>query len=516
MGKSKNDKKILGFNVRFKMHNTRGKVDYIAKIIDEKTKKPYTNFSVNQAMQSLNDDDLYYLMNKDIIEEIERKAQKYPNADYSITARGSSREEACKNFEDEKKFKLLQLLALLSPDKKDFSYKNALLKDYVLLYMEDMLINEVKTSKNSLKKCINDITSVIGEMEIGEFIGKEKEVRNRIEKFLKKHKFKQTKINNMRKAVRIMFNHINRKIGNSRISVGLLCSTFKSEKNTSKGLKNNLIPYHLDICQRQLLFDYLKLNDLRRLMIIGLIYSGLTFEEIVAVKFKDVEKISFKNGMSMYCIKLFRRARKNGSKYSTISIQNKDYYCNKIRYAVLYKFAADILEQYYNYLKELYTKEEIANMRLSDITPQTNYINYEDLKAEFDDVLEILNKNAEKIFLTDNKGNSVEKDIFFTMDIFTQDAKFVAENICGMDDIKIHAMFGLEQSETDEKSYLDTLSLNYAVIRYILMLKFNPLAVDKDNHKLITLKFKNNTDTEKTLTIISDLGFGAKWKGDDV
>lgn len=74
----------------------------------------------------------------------------------------------------------------------------------------------------------------------------------------------------------------------------------------------------------------------------------------------------------------------------------------------------------------------------------------------------------------------------------------------------LHAMFGLVRTETDEEAYLDILSDEYAVARY-LRLRRCPSFGDAVGNRYI-FEAANDTGGPQTVKIISDYAVKAEWR----
>ena len=76
----------------------------------------------------------------------------------------------------------------------------------------------------------------------------------------------------------------------------------------------------------------------------------------------------------------------------------------------------------------------------------------------------------------------------------------------------LHAMFGLVRTETDEEAYLDILSDEYAVARYLRLRRCPSFEniVGKVNRHIFEVK--NDTGGPQTVKIISDYAVKAEWR----
>ena len=89
------------------------------------------------------------------------------------------------------------------------------------------------------------------------------------------------------------------------------------------------------------------------------------------------------------------------------------------------------------------------------------------------------------------------------------DAQYVA-GLCGANLPMLHAMFGMAWTEMDEESYLDLLSDEYAVARYLHLKRFSPY--EPALLKRRVLMVQNSTRESQNFSISSHYAISARWR----
>lgn len=89
------------------------------------------------------------------------------------------------------------------------------------------------------------------------------------------------------------------------------------------------------------------------------------------------------------------------------------------------------------------------------------------------------------------------------------DAQYIA-GLCGANLPMLHAMFGMAWTEMDEESYLDLLSDEYAVARYLHLKRFSPY--EPALLKRRVLMVQNSTRESQNFSISSHYAISARWR----
>lgn len=241
-----------------------------------------------------------------------------------------------------------------------------------------------------------------------------------------------------------------------------------------------LTPDHLDAPAREQMFRCLRdrLEEPAVLAIaawIGLVYSGLTFEEIACLTFGEIQRVVLAQG-SIFTALIYRTKRKKSeSRYGVLSATNDRYAVYHFRRIVVTSWGAALVERYARYLQAQYSYISIKNVNLA-CDPQAPYHSYDpDVMTELvDSFLECCPVGNSSALRADKSGTPTVVARHPDAAMLPGDAQYVARQLCGLGDVAFHATFGTPKTTVDEKDYLYALSYRYALQRYVRLCRYCP------------------------------------------
>lgn len=485
------------------------------KLIDPATGCPYTNAALESALQKRQSE---YPALATIIEielaTIARKAGRYPKAEFMLLCCEKDRETAEKRAKKELIPRLERIAKLLYRPQweSNIDYGSIKVEEYVH-YMEDSLYAGRTTDdrKHLLSTLKSVVLPVISTMRLCELDNEAQEkLIKKINRVLKQKKASASFRGYARSAYKGLFETI-KSSGYSGCSGGIrLADMIIQTRRKNHSLLNSVRTAHLDDNQRDALFTLLSgENLLYQLFIIALIYSGMEACEISALRFENFEQLELQNE-TCYTITVSKMMRKVNKRYSSISVTNDDFPIRRLRKVVLYSWASDILLRYIEQLhRRGYSASQIGKMRLSDETLSGAIIGPQEIAEKIEPLLVKAGIQETQIPRTRKDGSVYLKTEAATIETLYRDAQYIAE-YCGADLPMLHAMFGFPRTETDEEAYLDLLSDEYAVARYLHLKRFSPF--EQQHSKRHILKIENNTTEPQMFQIKSDYGVKTQWR----
>lgn len=485
------------------------------KLIDPATGRPYTNAALESALKTRQ---VEYPALATIIEveltTIARKAGRYPKAEFMLLCCGKDREMAEKRAKKELLPRLERLAKLLYRPhwESNIDYGSVKVEEYVH-YMGDALYagNTTDIQKHLLSALKSVVLPVIGTMRLCELDNETQEkLIRKINRVLKQKRASASFRGYAKRAYKGLFETIESS-GYSGCAGGIrLADMITQTRRKNRALLNSVRTAHLDDNQRTALFTVLsEENLLYPLFITSLIYSGLETCEISALHFSEFEQLELENECC-YTITVAKASRKLNKRYSSISATNDDFPIRRLRKVVLCPWAADVLLRYIEKLhSQGYADSQIAQMRLSDETPNGAIVGPQEIAEKMEPLLAKAGIDEIQIPRTRKDGSVYLKTEAATIETLYRDAQYVAE-YCGADLPMLHAMFGFPRTETDEEAYLDLLSDEYAVARYLHLKRFSPF--EQQHSKRHILKIENNTTEPQVFQIKSDYGIKTQWR----
>ena len=516
MGHSKNDFPIMGGTGRKIVGPHRGQYDATYKLINSNTKKPYTNAELAADLEQRQQEYpvLAQLIAPDL-KEIYKKATSNPNAEYKLSRRGATPEEA-EAIRFREAYPILERIAklLFRPLwKSNLQCGNVTVRDYVHFMEENLYIGIPVSKASHLRPCINKIIlPLIGDVQLYQLSPDyQKEIINKINSRLKNNTdIKKTTKFYTHQAYKVLFQSIAEN-GYPAAREGVrLADEIDRTKRQNRGLINSYREMHLDDTFRAALFNFLSTEDhIYDLWLVALLYCGLSQHEIPALSFGDIDRLEMRDE-SCYTITVAKQIRASNTVSRAINATNEDYPIHRLRRIVLAPWAADVMFQYIEYLRHLgYSSDQIAKMRLSG-SFTGKIFGPKDITDRINSLMQQAGIPQAKIPRTKTTGKSQFQTEKRDIALLRRDAKYIA-TCCGADDAMIHAMFGLAATTMDEKHYLDTLCDEYAVARYLRLRRYTPFTDQRLPQRHI-FRVENNSNTAQTITVNSNYAIIASWR----
>lgn len=536
MGHSKNDMFFEGGDARIITHPHLGQQDAIFMLINPSTNKPYRKDELIRDLQCRKKQFPTFAPLIDV--HLKKLISKFGDSKgtFQIMSRGKSEELAIARLKKERIPQLRDIARILFRPTWNFRFQHGqvTISQYAE-YMENKLFsNASPDARRHMLACVKHvIVPAIGNSTLVSIPENKEKFINKINKLLRQKNYGNSQTMYVKRAYKSLFEQIEQDGYHHVGSLAALSNLINIQKKRNNDIIRAFKPNHLDTDQRNRFFSILSQpENLYALFLVSLHYCGLAWNEIAAMRFGDVEELCLSHSFC-YCILIDKIVRKLGKRYSTLSLTNDAFPVPHFRKVVLYPWAADIMNSYVQHLQNQgYTLSEIESMRLSDNKPGGAIQGPSEIEALIKPLLRQANINFEPLTRTDTKGNITQQHNPPDSRILWEDAQYVAENFCGANIIMLHAMFGLPWTETDEKSYLDLLSDNYAVARFIYLRRFNPFNPHrnakpfcKQNSKVslscvtpensigkYILSVKNVTTSPQILKVTSDYGLHINWK----
>lgn len=521
MSKSKNDTDCMGGTKRFYVRPARdqkGQQDAIYQLIDPKTGAPYTNATIVAALKerAAEQPALAEMIAADIA-AIERKAKENPDAKYEMRCRGKTAQEATRRAKKELLPRIERMAALLFAHywKANIEYGNVTIEQYVHYAGDALFSGETADARNHMMSALRTfVLPVIGEMRLRDMDSTtQTQLVCKVNRLLSRKKASASSRGYAKRAYKGLFAAIESS-GYGDCATGIqLADMIAKIKGKNSALVNSVRSAHLDDDQRAALFAVENVERREYLMfVLAMIYCGMETCEISAQRFGDIVQLNLDGGESCYIITITSVMRRLNKRYSQIGPTNKEFPLRRLRKVVLYPWAATILLEYIDYLRNQgYSDHQIAQMRLSDPAPDGAIVGPADLDEMIGDLLMKAGISESPIPRTRKNGAVYLQAEVAGVKLLYRDAQYLAQ-ICGADLPMLHAMFGLVRSETDEEAYLDILSDEYAVARYLRLRRCPSFEniVGKVNRHIFAVK--NDTGGPQTVKIISDYAVKAEWR----
>ena len=459
MGRSKNDIFFEGGYARITTHPHLGQQDAIFQLINPSTKAPYKK--------------------DDLIRDLQRRKMQFPEfaplidvhlekltprlsgnkSTFQVMSRGESKKHAIARMKKERIPQLREIARILFRPDWNFKFQHGqvTISQYTQ-YMDDKLFpNASPDARRHMLACVKHVINpAIGShtlSSISTYENKENLI-DKINDLLSQKKLCNTQTLYVKRAYKALFEQIEQDGYQHVGSLAALANKIKIQRKKNSDIIRAFKPNHLDADQRNKLFEILSApENLYALFLVSLHYCGLTWNEIAAIRFGDVEELCLSHSFC-YCINVDKIVRKLGKRYSTLSLTNDAFPVPHFRKVVLFPWAADIMNSYVQYLQNQgYTLSEIESMRLSDIRPGGPIQGPSEIEALIKPLLRQANITFNPLPRTDTKGNITQQSGSADSRILWEDAQYVAEKLCGANIVMLHVMFGLPWTETDEEAY---------------------------------------------------------------
>lgn len=540
MGHSKNDIPFEGGFARISIKKISDKQNATFMLINPATRKPYINQEIIRDLQIRKsqypmltpqiDLQIKWLQNR-----VEKKSK--PECKFHIMRSGESKDKAKKRLEEECYLRLRDLARLLFRPIWDARFHNGQVTigqyaEYMKVYL---FASASPDTRRHMLSCLSHIIiPAIGkELLCNISADKTKTFLRKINRKLNASGAKESQRGYVKRTYQAFFEQITQDGYQYASSLAALSKLIDTSKKQNRAITKAFKPSHLDDEQRYRLFSILsKPENLFLLFLIALYYSGLDFCEMAAMRFGDIEELHTVNGYCD-CILVDKMVRKLDKRYSTLSATNDSFPIRRFRKVVLYPWAADILHRHVQNLQSQgFTMAQIELMRLSDTKPGCPIFGPTEIENAILPLLPQAGIDSAILPRTDTQGTVTQQKIMLDCHILWEDAQYVAKNYCGASDVMLHAMFGQAWTETDEHAYLDLLSDEYAVARWVYLRRFSPfnytnskapICMQNDDASIsfsspetsigrYVIHVQNTTNAPQLLKFSADYGIMVNWK----
>ena len=531
MSHSHNDFPISGYLGRLKVHHnmmrTKSRYDARYMLKNPSTQKIYTNSQTLADLMRRKDQypGLAHLL-KPWIQELTARAQKNPDAEFSLHCSSSTKDSALARLKKTRWHELEILAQLLYRPlyERNLKYGDVTVRDFVMYQAQTLFPGDTPEMRTRLIGILeNYILPEIGEVKLNALdAGCQKKALASISRKLSVGK---TTRENIRRAYRGLILAIERS-GWRGCSAGLrLVDLLEGPADPNNAILRSCRVAHLDDAQRTALFGLLfEPEHLYDLFWVALLYSGADPADIAGQTYGDIEELTLRDGSCCYTILISRRVRKLHDRYSTLQATNENFPIYKFRRLVLTPWAGDVLLRRLEQLHALgLSDDQIQEMRLSSEKPGGAIVGPEELAKRLQQLLRQAGLPTATTTRTDKKGHAYRQTVKEDIALLQRDARYLAIQ-CGADEVMLHAMFGDTWTDTDEEAYLDLLGDRYAVARWQRLRRWSPLAPASlpftgegclagythvpARHNL---RVDNTTDHSVTLTLRAPYALNAFW-----
>ena len=483
MAHSHNDFPISGYWGRQKVHHNtnRNKMQYDARYMlkNPATKKVYTNA---QMLTDLTRRKKEYpglaLLLEPWIAEITSRAQKNPDAEFSLHCSDSTEERALARLKKMRWNELETLAQLLYRPlyERNLKYGDVTVRDFVTYQANTLYAGETPTTRTRLMGSLkNYILPEIGESKLNTLdAGRQKKALETVNKKLSVGKTTRNTIMRAYRGLILAFESS----GWTGCSAGLrLVDLLKGPTDPNNAIIRSCRVAHLDDTQRTALFQLLSDSaHLYDLFWIALLYSGMDPADIAGQTYGDIEELTMQDGSCCYTVLISHRVRKLSDRYSTLQATNENFPIYKFRRLVLTPWAGQVLLRRLEQLRGLgFSTDQVREMRLSAEKPGDAIVGPDELAKRLRPLLQQAGIPDVSPTRTDKKGRAYRQVIKEDINLLLRDVRHLAKQ-CGADDVMLHTMFGEQWSDTDEEAYLDLLGDSYAVARWQRLRRWSPLA----------------------------------------
>ena len=537
MSKSRNDIPCMGGTARLTCHaNHKGtggvRQDAIYQLINPATHKPYTykELAADLALRKKQYPALAAMVDVQIA-EIAVDTKKKPNTVFTRMCCGAkTKDEAKARAKRELWPQLCELARLLYRPVWEINVQaGEVTMEQFVDYMADSLMRmgSADAQLHTMSCLRRYILPVIGKIRLCDLTAEaQKNASKKINRMLAQAHASATQKGYVRQAYRNLVKLITGSGYQFATDPVYLADMIDTVSNRNSALLDAFRARHLDDGQRARIFTTLKQPQyIRELCLVALCYSGLELNELSALCWGDIIVVD----MALARCYMILVTRMSTDK-SVAGAQNDKFAVSRLRRVVLYPWAAQIVDRYLACLRQKYTDRQIAAMRLADLSPASGTVGAKQITAQINQLMLAAGLRRDELQRTAPDG-TVHTDVTNPdVKLIQKDAKYIAETCCGLDLPAMHAMFGAPITETDEQSYLDVLSIDYAVARYLCLRRFTPFDVSShmdttdtasasDEMHLgmsdaggYTLRVQNDSERPQTLMLTSNFAVNASWR----
>lgn len=520
MGHSRNDFEFLGSTLRTK-HNApkaSGKPYEIrVNIINPYTQKPYTQEEILDALRKVALD--FPNLAPKCLVETEKIIQKKGKL-YSRYIKGKDKTETEKRLRNELLPDMAGLAKLLGRPQWMASARSGLLTiEELMTYIgDDAFVSIVNVNERSHVKTAlrSTIYPAVGHCKISDFSEPEKYAKmvKDILARIRKDGKKSGSAHYAKLAMKCVMHCVEQVGIGVHGSEELLQAIQVEIPKRQNALLASQRPAHFSDEERERVFSYLFRNkEYLILFWLALICAGMDVEEICAIHYGDIEVIESGNGTNIYTCLITGRRRKATTDWRTVHVTTDSFPIYRFRRIVLPPWAAPILDAIMDQWRSKYDGKFIADLSLAaDFTGKTkNPDQVRELLTQalksagcvLDVTIQRTGRDGAAFLQTQSRNAGA---------ILMADAKYVASEKCLFNGAMLHASFGMAARSVDETNYLDVLSYDFAIARYLRYRRYNPLAGEEEKNQpdmisargLAEYHVRNETETEATIEIDAD------------
>lgn len=484
MAKSKNDRVYYFTTVRITTHPIRGNIEAYVKIIDPLTTRPYTDAELSRRLrQIVEENPIHKYVAEKWLGEIEPLNERSEKKERIYYCSGPTEEAAQMRADAMCKGRLRSLLCLLGRNswKQHTQAGTILIREYLEFLGDDLYAGISAGSIPGLASAVkNVLLPELGDISLRQF--DEAEQNRATDRISKRLQSSTTVAGSCQRALRMICDSIRSNGGILQGNVEVMCANLYRGRTSNATLRKASIPSHLDESKRRAMFR--KLNCMpcpRLLLIVSLLYCGLSPAEILAINLDEISKSRI-HGEPVYSYIVDKYYRSEGESDFLLRVSDRRFPIGVMRRIVLSPLAAAALERYQDWLAHC-KKVEVSN-KLRAI-PGVKQQRISELKEELNRLLESVGVKNPRYPL-ERGGKTTVEEISARVQILLYDAQWVLLETCGADLAMYNTTFGRAAQTTDETHYLDRFCDLYALTRYYHLARFSPFSDDFATARLET------------------------------
>ncbi len=534
MATSKNDTPFGGGTANIRFEKSGQKVTLVFSLKNPMTNKSYTYAEMIQDLKTIAEDSpvaaadacewISFLGAS--LQNVRGRTLQHP---VRFHCDGHTEEEAAERARKEKYPQWEQLARLLykRSAQNHFQNGNCTLEEFVQFVSPAVIFGDKSvTQQKKLTRHINKyILPACGAMLISDFfLGDDYAAHEKLKgantlrqktikklvKYVAARTSSETTLREVKQAFSALFRYISEHIDDPKQAKVFAELARQDRLKRSSGIAHYFRPKTLTEYERKDLFTFLDhYQRLDRLLIIGLIYSGLKTNEITALRLSDLYIAKLESGEEFFFVCVDKYRRHNDSKDSVLSVTSELFPFEAFRILPLSPIVSYALNKMIDQKrKEGDSDSEIYSRALAALGQNSS--------PSLSAVRDVLNELTEKLRFRSTayiKNGKLDHQPRSWRDIET-DSEYVLEKICGLDEIELRQQLPRAAASTLEENYLAIDSTESLCQRYRKLCRFSPLSMETSVKPACETIYAvhNKTTAKEILHIHSNFAVTIKWR----
>lgn len=476
--------KINGGIYQLHTHAHRGGEDVMYYIISPLNHCRYTNEQIYQEVQEqLAENPFLKPLVESLLPELKKKAKKNPDANFCFSHWGKTKEIAQKELKELQWSKLDALTRVLFYQyyKQEIAAGEITVSAFFQYTRATIFQNDTGDPKRLQGAVTNHLLPVIGSKKLCTLAQMSLQEQGKLCESIRMHLVQEDlgeqTYHDVRKGLQLLLEAAQSYHLKFNYTPASLSSRIRMFNQQNRQMQQSFVPQHMDNAQRNRFFSVLQSlpDDGFALYIAGLVYSGLDYSDIPAIRFHMLQRIDLPQE-HFYSILVDGRMYKNEKKFARRGILNEDCAFSVFRTMVLAPWAVTLLDrQIERFHAYGLTDTQIGKLPLSCQVHNKVSLNPSELEECLIEALQQTEIPAVKLPRAKKNQPPQEMLIEPNAKLIRNDALYVAEQWYLASLPMVHAMFGKPMTETDETSYLDLDNVELCRQWYQHMRRFDPI-----------------------------------------